>query len=91
VTFPGLDHSCSEERYAIIGLTSASRIPAVYRTDRVRIISTQEETRNERRFYEDGEQPRTRRRITHWHDSSKIKYSVRAKHVKYYRAGINIE
>jgi uncharacterized DUF497 family protein len=58
VTFPDPDHSYSEERYVIIGLSSAGRILIVSHTDRadrVRIISAREATRNERRFYEDGE------------------------------------
>ncbi|MEB3309582.1 MAG: BrnT family toxin [Snowella sp.] len=58
VTFPDPDHSYGEERYVIIGLSSASRILIVSHTDRgnrVRIISAREATRNEQRFYEDGE------------------------------------
>ncbi|MFM6277086.1 MAG: BrnT family toxin, partial [Dolichospermum sp.] len=58
VTFPDPDHSYGEERYVIIGLSSANRIlivPHTDREDRVRIISAREATRNERRFYEDGE------------------------------------
>jgi hypothetical protein len=58
VTFPDPDHSYGEERYVIIGLSSANRILVVPYTDRadcVRIISAREATRNERRFYEDGE------------------------------------
>ena len=58
VTFPDPDHSYGEERYVIIGLSSASCIlivPHTDREDRVRIISAREATRNERRFYEDGE------------------------------------
>ncbi len=58
VTFPDPDHSYGEERYVIIGLSSASRIlvvPHTDRVDRVRIISAREANRNERRFYEDGE------------------------------------
>jgi uncharacterized DUF497 family protein len=58
VTFPDLDHSFGEERYVIIGLSNANRIlvdPHADRADRVRIISPREATRNERRFYEDGE------------------------------------
>jgi uncharacterized protein len=58
VTFPDPDHSLGEERYVIIGLSSANRILIVPHTDRVgrvRIISVREATRNERRFYEDGE------------------------------------
>ncbi|MFM5892322.1 MAG: BrnT family toxin [Dolichospermum sp.] len=58
ITFPDPDHSYGEERYVIIGVSSASRIlivPHTDRADRVRIISAREATRNERRFYEDGE------------------------------------
>jgi len=58
VTFPDLDHSYGEERYVIIGLSNADRILVVPHTDRadlVRIISAREATRNERRFYQDGE------------------------------------
>jgi uncharacterized protein len=58
ITFPDTDHSYGEERYVIIGLSSVGRILVVPHTDRadyVRIISAREATRNERRFYEDGE------------------------------------
>jgi uncharacterized protein len=58
VTFPDPDHSYGEERYVIIGLSSTNWILVVHHTDRadrVRIISAREATRNERRFYEDGE------------------------------------
>ena len=56
VAFP--DFFYGEERYVIIRLSSASRILVVSHTeraDRLRTISAQEATRNERRFYEDGE------------------------------------
>ncbi len=58
VTFPDPQHSYGEERYVIIGLSSAGRVLIVAHTDRadqVRIISAREATRNERRFYENGE------------------------------------
>jgi uncharacterized protein len=58
VTFPDLDHSDGEARYVIIGLSRDGRLLIVNHTDRadrVRIISAREATRNERRFYEDGE------------------------------------
>jgi uncharacterized DUF497 family protein len=58
ITYPDRDHSHGEERYVIIGLSSANRIlvvPHTDRADRVRIISAREATRNERRFYADGE------------------------------------
>ena len=58
MTFPDPDHSYGEERYVIIGLSSTNRVLIVSHTDRadrVRIISAREATRNEQRFYEDGE------------------------------------
>jgi len=58
VTFPDSDHSYGEERYVIIDLSNADRILVVPHTDRadlVQIISAREATRNERRFYQDGE------------------------------------
>ena len=58
VTFPDPDHSYGEERYVIIGLSNNNRILIVNHTDRadrIRIISAREATRNEKRFYEDGE------------------------------------
>ncbi|MBD2362032.1 BrnT family toxin [Anabaena minutissima FACHB-250] len=58
VTFPDPDHSYGEERYVIVGLSIANRILVVAHTDRsdsVRIITAREATRNERRFYQDGE------------------------------------
>ncbi len=57
VTFPDSDHSYGEERYVIIGLSSANRLLIVAHTDRanrVRLISAREATRFEQRFYEDG-------------------------------------
>jgi uncharacterized protein len=56
MTFPDPDHSYGEERYVIIGLSCANRVLVVSHTDRserVRIISAREATRNEQRFYED--------------------------------------
>lgn len=47
VTFPDPDYSYGEERYVIIGLSSANRILIVSHTDRadrVRIISAREGT-----------------------------------------------
>jgi uncharacterized DUF497 family protein len=58
VTFPDPDHSYGEERYIIIGLSTASRVLVVPHTDRadcIRIISAREATRQERKFYERGE------------------------------------
>lgn len=57
ITFPDPDHSFFEERYVIIGLSSKNRLLIVAHTDRaekVRIISAREATRNERRFYAEG-------------------------------------
>ncbi len=58
ITFPDPDHSYGEERYIIMGLSSAGRVVVVHHTERgdgVRIISAREATRKERRFYESGE------------------------------------
>jgi uncharacterized protein len=57
VNFPDPNHSIGEERYVIIGLSSADRLLIIAHTDRtnrVRLISAREATRNERRFYEEG-------------------------------------
>ncbi|MGK7876817.1 MAG: BrnT family toxin [Xenococcaceae cyanobacterium] len=56
MTFPDPDHSLGEERYIIMGLSSKNRLLIVAHTDRsekVRIISARQATRNEQRFYED--------------------------------------
>jgi len=58
VTFPDPDQSYGEERYVIIGLSNNNWNLIgnhIDRADRIRIISAREATRNEKRFYEDGE------------------------------------
>ncbi|MDM9379113.1 BrnT family toxin [Chlorogloeopsis sp. ULAP01] len=55
LTFPDPDHSIGENRYVTIGLSRYGRLLVVSHTDRderIRIISTREATRQERRFYE---------------------------------------
>ncbi len=57
VTFPDPDHSISEDRYVIIGMSTSGQLLVVSHTDRgnrTRIISARRATRQERRFYEEG-------------------------------------
>lgn len=57
VTFPDPDHSISENRYVIIGISRFGQLLVVAHTDRedrARIISARKATRKERRFYEEG-------------------------------------
>ena len=57
VTFPDPDHSIGESRYVIIGVSRFGQLLVVSHTDRgekVRIISARKATRQERRFYEEG-------------------------------------
>lgn len=57
MTFPDPDHSIGESRYVIIGLSRFEQLLVVAHTDRgekVRIISARKATRQERRFYEQG-------------------------------------
>ena len=57
VTFPDPDHSVGESRYVIIGVSRFGQLLIVSHTDRgvkVRIISARKATRQERRFYEEG-------------------------------------
>lgn len=57
VTFPDPDHSIGESRYVIIGISRFSELLVVAHTDRgekVRIISARKATRQEKRFYEEG-------------------------------------
>lgn len=57
VTFPDPDHSIGENRYVIIGMSSFGQLLVVSHTDRenrIRIISARIATRQERRFYEEG-------------------------------------
>ncbi len=57
VTFPDPDHSMGEGRYVIIGISRYGQLLIVAHTDRsetIRIISARKATRQERRFYEQG-------------------------------------
>ena len=57
MTFPDPDHSIGESRYVIIGLSRFGQLLVVAHTDRetkVRIISARKATRQEIRFYEQG-------------------------------------
>jgi uncharacterized protein len=57
LTFPDPDHSIGESRYVIIGISRLGRLLVVAHTDRgeqVRIITARTATRQEKRFYEEG-------------------------------------
>ncbi len=57
VTFPDPDHSIGENRYVIIGMSASEQLLVVSHTDRenrTRIITARKATRQERRFYEEG-------------------------------------
>ncbi|MDB9309603.1 BrnT family toxin [Aphanizomenon sp. CS-733/32] len=57
VTFPDPDHSIGESRYVIIGISRFGQILVVAHTERgdnIRIISARKATRQERKFYEEG-------------------------------------
>jgi uncharacterized protein len=57
VTFPDPDHSIGESRYVTIGLSRLGRLLVVAHTDRgdrIHIISARVATRQEQRFYEEG-------------------------------------
>ena len=56
--FPDDDHSSSERRFLLIGLSARGRILVVSHTendDTIRIISARAATRRERKFYEENE------------------------------------
>ena len=56
-TFPDPDHSISEQRFLIIGMSAAGRLVVVAHAERkegIRVISARLVTRRERRFYEEG-------------------------------------
>ena len=51
------DHSFTEDRFVMFGVSSGGRLLAVVYTERpavIRIISARKVTRRERRFYEEG-------------------------------------
>ena len=55
-TVPDPDHSLTEERYIIVGMSDRQRLVIVAyteRDDRIRIISARELTRTEREVYEE--------------------------------------
>jgi len=55
LTFPDPNHSKSEDRYHLIGLTKLNDILFItytLRKDKIRIISARVANKNERRFYE---------------------------------------
>ncbi|MCP4347842.1 MAG: BrnT family toxin [Desulfobacterales bacterium] len=55
VTYSDPDHSCGENRFITIGMSSSGRLLMVSHTDRndrIRIISARELTRKERKQYE---------------------------------------
>jgi uncharacterized DUF497 family protein len=54
------DHSTTEDRYIIMGMSSENRLLVVSHTDRgdkIRVISARAATRRERKDYEDGNFP----------------------------------
>ena len=63
-TFPDLDHSESEARFLTIGMTRPQRLLVISHTEEdttIRIISARKATLRERKFYEEGRPPRTKR------------------------------
>lgn len=57
LTIPDPDHSDREERYLLLGNSTAGRLLVVAHTERgnrIRIISARKPTRRERREYEQG-------------------------------------
>ena len=57
VTIPDPDHSSSEDRFILVGLSEASRllvVAHVERGDEIRLVSARLATRRERRMYEEG-------------------------------------
>jgi uncharacterized DUF497 family protein len=58
VLIPDPDHSINEERYLVIGMSTANRllvVAFVERPPRTRLISARLATRSERRDYEEGQ------------------------------------
>jgi hypothetical protein len=58
MTFPDPDHAIGENRYVIIGTSSLEQLLVIAHTDRgkkIRLISARKATRQERRFYEEGD------------------------------------
>lgn len=58
ITYPDPDHSVKENRFITVGMSRLGRVLIVAHTDRrgnIRIISARKTTRQERRYYEEGE------------------------------------
>jgi len=58
ITYHDPDHSAREHRFITLGISRFGRVLMVAHTDRgdnVRIISARKTTRQERRYYEEGE------------------------------------
>ena len=58
ITYPDPDHSVREHRFITVGMSRLGRVLIVAHTDRrgnIRIISARKTTRQERRYYEEGE------------------------------------
>ncbi|MEK7993392.1 MAG: BrnT family toxin [Planctomycetota bacterium] len=58
ITYHDPDHSTREQRFITVGTSRLGRVLIVAHTDRgdnVRIISARKTTRQEQRFYEEGE------------------------------------
>ena len=58
ITYPDPDHSVREHRFITVGMSRSGRVLMVAHTDRrgnVRIISARKTTRQERKYYEEGE------------------------------------
>jgi len=58
ITYPDPDHSAKERRFITVGTSRLGRVLIVAHTDlrgNIRIISARKTTRQERRYYEEGE------------------------------------
>jgi len=58
ITYHDPDHSVREHRFITVGMSRSGRVLMVAHTDRggnVRIISARKATRQERKYYEEGE------------------------------------
>jgi uncharacterized DUF497 family protein len=58
ITYPDPDHSVKENRFITVGMSRLGRVLIVAHTNRrgnIRIISARKTTRQERRYYEEGE------------------------------------
>ena len=58
ITYNDPDHSATEHRFIAMGMSQSGRVLMVAHTDRgdnIRIISARKTTRQERKYYEEGE------------------------------------